>query len=213
MQDFVTCSLQAAAQKEKFLLAGRRWDLDVQEEMVFSETWEEDVMQQVKERGKLHGAKGSDYFIFPKACYQNIPDLTVGRAGWDNWMLFQARWMKWPLINATGAINIIHQQHDYSHLPDGKKHYRLPESWENTLLAGGREATLFKLRDCSHVLVNGKVQPAEMTWKRLWREIEIFPLIELHSRLLGKAAYIIFHPRKAWLELKKNRREQTDDDE
>ncbi|MCE5209266.1 MAG: hypothetical protein LLG42_13265 [Chloroflexi bacterium] len=213
MKDFLKSSIEVAAQMDEFLIAGRRWDLDVQEEITFTEDWEEELFTQIKERGRLHGAKGSDYFVYPKTCYKELPDFAVGRAGWDNWMLFQARWMKWPLINATGAINIVHQQHDYGHLPNGQKHYRLPESWENTVLAGGREATLFKLRDCSHVLKDGKVRPAQMTWKRFGREIEIFPLTGLHSHALGKVFYAICHPRRAWLEFRKKRQEQSDADD
>ncbi len=207
MKDFVNSALQTASQTDQFLLVGRRWDLDVREEMTFPENWEDELMRQIEERGKLHGAKGSDYFIFPKTCYQEIPDFAVGRAGWDNWMLFEARWMGWPLINATGSINIVHQQHDYSHLPNQQKHYRLPESWENTMLAGGRMATMFKLRDCNYVLDGEKIKPVRMTAQRLLREMEILPLVRLHSRTLGKLIYTIFHPSKAWQEYKKNQRE------
>jgi hypothetical protein len=30
------------------------------------------------------------------------------------------------------------------------------------------------------------------------REIEIFPLVKLKSRLLGELFFALFHPRKAW---------------
>ncbi len=212
MKSFLTGAQAAAAQKEKFLVVGRRWDLEVLEEINFTPDWEDRLMQQVKEHGKLHGAKGSDYFIYPKACFQDIPDFAVGRAGWDNWMLFQARWMHWPLINATQTIQIVHQQHDYSHLPDGQKHYRLPESSENTALAGGRIATLFKLRDCSHEMNDGQVRRVGWfeTWKRFKRELEIFPLVGLHSRPLGLLFYAIANPRRAWLDFRKRQRQNAE---
>ena len=172
------------------------------EELFFQEGWEAGLRKHISENGELHVPWGSDYFIYPRACYQEMPDFAVGRAGWDNWMLFQARWMKWPLVNATGAIDIVHQQHDYSHLPNAQPHYRLPESSENVLLAGGRKA-IFQLRDADCALVGGTVEPMGMSFARLVREIEIFPLVSLHSHALGELFYAIFHPRKTYGALRK----------
>ena len=34
------------------------------------------------------------------------------------------------------------------------------------------------------------------------REVEIFPLVRLHSRPLARAFYALFHPRRAYRELR-----------
>jgi hypothetical protein len=112
----------------------------------------------VKSRGRLHPPGGSDYFIFPWACFTTLPDFAIGRAGWDNWMFYHARRQGWPVIDASSSLTIIHQDHDYSHLPGGQPHYRLPESHENTRLAGGRRL-IFTLLDADHTLVSGRLQP------------------------------------------------------
>jgi len=41
-----------------------------------------------------------------------------------------------------------------------------------------------------------------LTLKKKLREIEIFPLVTLKSRLLGEAFFAVFHPKKAYGELR-----------
>ncbi len=63
----------------------------------------------MREHGSLHSRTGSDYFIFPRACFKDIPDFTVGRAGWDNWMIYQARRQGWDAVDCSEDLDIIHQ--------------------------------------------------------------------------------------------------------
>jgi hypothetical protein len=41
-----------------------------------------------------------------------------------------------------------------------------------------------------------------MNWQKLLREVEIFPLVRLRSMTLGQLSFALFHPRKAWAELR-----------
>lgn len=189
-------------QYEKFLVVGQRYDLDVQEDIEFTPGWETEIRTAVTERGKRHTANGSDYFAFPRACFSRLPDMAVGRAGWDNWMMYEARRHNWTLVDASTDIYIVHQNHDYAHLPGGQPHYRLPETDENVRLGGGK-LTIFRLADASVRLEDGQIKPVAHTWQRFWREVEIFPLIKLHSMALGWAAFALFHPKKAYSELRK----------
>ena len=116
-------------------------------------------------------------------------------------MIFHAREAGMPVVNGTGAINIIHQQHDYRHLPGGKPHYRTPETFENVKLAGGKR-TIFDLNDCTHRFTGGKISKVPGTWKRFWREVEVFSLLTLKSKPLAQVSYAIFHPLKAYRELR-----------
>ena len=98
------------------------------------------------------------------------------------------------MVDATADIQIIHQNHDYSHLPGGQPHYRHPETFENVRLAGGKRA-IFELPDASHRLVGGRLARPPLTWKRFWREVEIFPLVRLHSYPLAQALLHAFFTR------------------
>jgi hypothetical protein len=184
-------------QAEHFLIVGQRWDLDVREKLDFSSGWQGRLRQRLKADGRLHTRGGSDYFIFPDACYQSIPDFAIGRAGWDNWMIYEARQRGWKAIDGTTDIQIIHQDHDYSHLPNGQPHYRLPETFENIRLAGGAR-TIFTLLDTDGVLEDDRVKAAHWDWMKFWREVEIFPLVQLKSYVLAQLFYALFHPVKAY---------------
>lgn len=208
LPDFAAAARQLANQK-RFLMVGQRWDLDVTEELEFDAGWDERLRRDVSARGRLHTRGGSDYFVFPRDCFTQIPDLAVGRAGWDNWMLYEARARGCTLVDATPAVQIVHQNHDYSHLPGGQAHYRLPETYENTRMAGGRMVTRFTLDDAEVELVDGRLNPRPWSWGRFWREVEIFPLVRLHSHPLGSLFYAIFHPQRAYRELRA-RAAQTD---
>jgi hypothetical protein len=198
------------AQADQFLIVGQRWDLDVREKLDFSDGWQEKLKQRLKVEGHLHPRGGSDYFIFPETCYQTVPNFAIGRAGWDNWMIYEARRRGWKAIDGTSDIQIIHQDHDYSHLPNGQPHYRLPETFENVRLAGGAR-TIFTLLDADYVLEKGEVKRYPGNWQKFWREVEIFPLVRLKSYPLAQMVYALFHPIKAyrdfrkWLQQKSNK--------
>ncbi len=183
-----------ASQAEKFLLIGQRWDLEVLQPLAFEGDWVPALKSSMHKDGKLHTRTGSDYFIFPRSCFQDIPDFSVGRAGWDNWMIYQARRQGWLAVDCSAELNIIHQDHDYRHLPEGKPHYRLPETGENIRLAGGRR-TIFVLDDASHRLVNGKLQRMPLTWNRFWREYQNKPLLKDGNYALTQKRFQLLHPR------------------
>lgn len=190
-----------AKNKKQFLAVGQRWDLNVEESLSFASGWEKALREKVQQNGKLHGQTGSDYFMYPRECFKDIPDFAVGRAGWDNWMIFHARWQHWPVVDLSEAVTIVHQNHDYAHLPGGIKHFYQPETADNVRMAGGRR-TIFKLSDATHELVDHKFKRKTLDWHSFWREVEIFPLVWLHSRVLGWLSFAIFHPVKAFNEIK-----------
>ncbi len=190
-----------AEEKPRFLGVGQRYDLDVNAPMDFAGDWADELRERALTEGELHAQTGSDYFIFPRTCFQEIPDFMVGRAGWDNWMIFKARWEHWSVVDMTPMLTIIHQNHDYAHLAGGIKHYHQPETWVNVYLGGGRR-TIFELTDATHTLRDGKLEKKPCHWKRFWREVEIFPLIGLHSKLLGWLSFAVFHPIKAFMEIR-----------
>jgi len=157
----------------RFVLLGRRWDLDVEESVQFTEGWNLHIQQLVHERGSLHKPAGSDVFVFPRGLYTDVPDFAVGRAGWDNWMIFSARRRGVPVIDCTPSVMLVHQNHDYSHLPGGAPHYALPETDENIRLAGGTAAIRYTVLDATHCLSNARLVRPAYSWARTMRGIEL----------------------------------------
>ena len=194
---FLASTQKALAQSSRFLMVGQRWDLGVTRELDYSEGWQEKLKQECAEKGKLHKPVGSDYFVYPRACFQTIPDFAIGRAGWDNWMIYQSRLQGWKTIDASAEIQIIHQNHDYSHLPGGQAHYHLPETDENIRLAGGRR-TIFTLQDANYAFRDGQIVQSRWSLKHILRQIEAFPILTLKSTFLAEFMHLLFHPHKVW---------------
>jgi hypothetical protein len=174
MPDFVEAAKQAFNLTHKFVLLSQRWDLDVTQSLDFSTGWENRLRSMVSRQGKLHRPAGSDFFLFSLSSYLDIPNFTIGRAGWDNWMIYKARQEGWALIDCTPSIMIVHQNHDYSHLPDSKPHYDHPDSNENIRLAGGQANVRYTILDATHQLVGGKLARPKMTSLRFMRKLELF---------------------------------------
>jgi hypothetical protein len=174
MPDFVETAKQAAKLNDKFVLLSQRWDLDVTQPLDFTEGWQDRLSSMVHRQGQLHRPAGSDFFLFPKSCYTDVPNFTIGRAGWDNWMIYKARKEGWLVIDCTPSVMIVHQNHDYSHLPGGKPHYEHPDTDENIRLAGGQANVRYTILDSTHQLTDGKLIRPKMTSLRLTRKLELF---------------------------------------
>ncbi len=198
---FVCTASQVYCQFKQFIIVGQRYDLELQQLLDFSAGWDMRLLANVQARGRLHPPAGSDYFIFPRSCFTDLPNFAIGRAGWDNWMIYHARKQHLPVVDASPSIPVIHQDHDYSHLPNGQPHYRLPESSANLRLAGGQR-TVFTLMDADYTFEHDQLKRIPLRSRKLLREIEIFPLVRLHSMALANIFFSIFHPVKAWNELR-----------
>lgn len=157
--------------EKDFLLVGHRWDLDITEAMDFPKNWADPITERVNREGRKRAERAMDYFIFPRHLFQDIPPFAIGRAGWDNWMIYHATQQAWPVIDITPSHRVVHQNHDYRHLPDGKAHYDLEESHQNVALAGWTMAT-YDLLDVPLVFQAGKIKRKPITLPRVLRKLE-----------------------------------------
>ncbi|GAB1470950.1 hypothetical protein MASR2M66_18280 [Chloroflexota bacterium] len=173
MDDFVQAGKQVMRLKDKIVLLSQRWDYDVTSPINFAEGWQPQLRESVRKQNQLHRPAGSDFFLFPKGFYQDIPNFTIGRAGWDNWMIYKARKENWVVIDGTPSLMIVHQNHDYSHLPNSKPHYDHPDTNENIRLAGGQANIRYTILDSTHQLANGKLTRPKMTSLRFTRTVEL----------------------------------------
>ena len=177
MPDFVEAARQVSQLRKRFVSMSQRWDLDVTESLDFSAGWEERLRERVKTKGELHRPMGSDFFLFPRSAFADMPAFAIGRAGWDNWVIYKSRKERWATVDVTPSLMIVHQNHDYSHLPGGQPHYKHPETDVNIQLAGGREITRFTLLDVNCRLANGKLISRQWNGQTLRRAIESYPLL------------------------------------
>lgn len=129
---------------DRFLVVGQRWDLDLGEPVDFGANWVAYLRRLIKQKGVIHPPAGSDYFVFPRGLFRHIPPFAVGRVAWDNWMIQYCLSTKIPVVDATHAITVIHQNHEpysHTHFVGGK--VVGPESERNlTLAPSSRRITL-----------------------------------------------------------------------
>src|SRR5687768_16791941 len=174
MPDFLEAARKARTLREKFVLLSQRWDLDVIQSIEFTEGWQNRLQPTVYSQGTLHRPAGSDVFLFPFSTFHEVPNFTIGRAGWDNWMIYKAHKEKWTVIDCTPSVMLVHQNHDYSHLPGGKPHYEHPDTNENIRLAGGEANIRYTILDATRQLVDGKLVRPKMSYLRFMRKVELF---------------------------------------
>ncbi|MBN2556281.1 MAG: hypothetical protein JXA97_10125 [Anaerolineales bacterium] len=193
LDDLLPAVQRLTARFDSFLAVGQRWDADIRLPIDFCGDWSNRLQEIILNKGKLHPPMGSDYFIFPRSQFQDMPPFALGRAGWDNWMIYAGRHARFPVVDTTRAVTIIHQNHDYRHLPEGRPHYRLPESDENIRLAGGREA-MFSLPDADWLMDVDGIRRRKLAEKDVLRAMEK----DLIARMgVGKVARLVrmaFHP-------------------
>ena len=193
LPDLVPAVERVASAFDRFLIVGQRWDLAV---TVSLETWPEAVSllrDELAARGRPHPPAGSDYFVFPRRSFEGMPPFALGRAGWDNWMIYAARAAGMPVVDVTPSVTVIHQDHDYAHLPGGQPHYRLPESDQNLLLAGGREM-IFTLADCTWLLQGGSLRRLGWVARGLPRALESALYLVLGPGQASRMVRVLFHP-------------------
>lgn len=148
----------------EFLAVGRRWDLDIKELIDFGDAGsEKDLRERIGKEAVLHAPSGIDYFIFRRESFKNLPEFAVGRVGWDNWMIREARRLGYPAIDCTKAVTAIHQNHDYPAYnkdalrktnPEAKKNYSFTKS----------APYFFTIEDCNYELADSRLKKRRLYW-------------------------------------------------
>ena len=187
LSDFIR-SVQRIPWK-RFLMVGQRWNLDVAAPLDFDNPgWEASLRQQVVQAGHLYPPMGSDYFVFARNGLGDLLPFAVGRPGWDNWMIYHARQVGIPVIDATPANMIVHQNHDYRHVKDSYREnvYDGPEADQNLALMQGNR-TRFILLDSTHILTKHGLLPA---WSPAHLARRVRTLAALHPGLRPLAEWV-----------------------
>jgi hypothetical protein len=141
MSDFSKAVGSASLRPREFLMVGRRWDIDITEPLDFAQAdWEDILRSLALQKGEKKGPGWVDYFCFSRDLfYKKMPRLLIGRCWWDNWLIWRAKSQGAAVVDATGAVMAVHQNHDYAYHPDGfEGTLNGAEAMENKRLAGGK---------------------------------------------------------------------------
>jgi len=171
MSDLIRAARQVSEQARDFLVVGQRWDLDQTKPLDFSGDWESRLRLDVAQRGKFYSPWGIDYFVFPRHLYNDVPNFTIGRPAWDNWMVYHARTTFGVAIDASPDVLVVHQKHDYSHLPGNRPPYGSEVAKSNLAKAGGRRR-VYNVLDTNRELTGGLIRKPQVRLVRLLRRLE-----------------------------------------
>jgi hypothetical protein len=175
---------------DTFLLIGNRCNVDIKESIDFeTKDWELKLIRRIEQTGSLQSPIGADYFVFRKdEALAEIPPFAVGRPGWDNWFIYNARKRKYRVIDASKVVTAVHQNHDYSHL--SAEHSKRPgeihwDGWEGPEIEKQRKLLeahgqidnqqLFRLLDATHILTERKLRAA-VDYQHLRRAFDTLPV-------------------------------------
>jgi hypothetical protein len=130
--DFAQAIARVAAWGDRFLMVGRRTDVDIRDAIDFQQNdWATRVRERARREGKLQIARSIDYFAFSRGLYPSIPPLAVGRFWWDNWLLWKARSLQAKVVDASTSVLAVHQNHDYCHTTYGPSKHEVMASEES----------------------------------------------------------------------------------
>ncbi len=164
-QSFHEAVARVASWTPQFLMVGRRWDTPVTDSVDFlASSWEARLSDFAMRSGKRQVADAVDYFVFPRGLYRDVPPFAVGRVYWDHWMVWKARSMKVPVVDASADVLAIHQNHDFAYHEGGLQGVRTDsESKRNRALAGG-QLHLYTIDHATHQLVDGHIENRPSRW-------------------------------------------------
>lgn len=182
LSDFSRAVEQVRLWPGRFLMIGRRWDVNIGELWNFeSDGYEEQLRSLTLRSGEQRDAWWIDYFVFRRGLFASIPPFAIGRMGYDNWLIWKATKQKAAIIDATPLVTAIHQNHDYSHVRLGKNldreegFRRIQEGEEarrNRELAGGRDH-FYNVLDATHRLTPSGIR-RDLSVERLRRRLKHF---------------------------------------
>jgi hypothetical protein len=180
--DFANAVTRVASSAPKFLMVGRRTDVDITEPIEFRDGWASRLRDRARRDGILQIARSIDYFAFSRGLYPSIPPLAVGRFWWDNWLLWKARAVQACVVDASRTVLAVHQNHDYRHTGYGRGKLDVmasEESIRNARLTCEANATdyddgffwryAYTIDDATHKLTAAGLQGNP---RRLWKQFK-----------------------------------------
>jgi hypothetical protein len=198
--DFASAIGTVADLRRRFLMVGECCDVRVDENLTEEEFAAQtpqaaDLRRRAAAAGTLRGPEWIDFFVFRKGTITQLPTFAVGRPGWDNWMIWRARESGLAVVDITDAVVVIHQSHNYLHVPKGTgSRWEGPEADANRALINFQQE-FHTLHFATHRLVDSSLvpnRPADFSarlrvglLKRRWT-VPVYRFLRASYRLVSK---------------------------
>lgn len=182
-QDFIEAVALVKKWSNRFLMIGRRRNVNIAERVNFDDPdWVSRIKSHAKHNGTLYSPKGIDYFVFTRGVFTDVLPFAIGRASWDCWLVYHARYSKIPVIDATQKIWAIHQNHEYAieAVKDGDWNWDQKEIRRNFELAKG---SFRDIGNATHKIRNNRickknlylyVEPALFSFKKIAKKVKTY---------------------------------------
>lgn len=149
---------------ERFMMVGRRWDLDWGQPLDVSQTgWAESIRARALAANVQRPGNYIDYFVYSRGLCNGLLPLAIGKPGFDNYLLWRARSRGAELVDVSSRVVAIHQNHD----PIPREH----EYKRNRALVGPWWH-LYTIEDATQILNAGGLHRSRrhgwLMVKRLW---------------------------------------------
>jgi hypothetical protein len=171
LDDFVPALRRVQVRRSRYLMIGQCWDGTLDGPIDFDDRRWQDRLRELLTTTELRHKWSIDYFAFPSGLYGTVPPFAIGRAWFDNWLVWRARELGAAVVDATAAVTAIHQRHDYGHVSGGQDWaYKGPEATENFRL-GGSLGRVGSTRDANYVLTSRRFRrrPSPLTFDYHWQ--------------------------------------------
>lgn len=183
----------------QFLLVCQRYNLDISESIDFSrDDWEQKLLENAMANSTPFYPGAIDLFAFNRGLINDMLPFAVGRAGWDNWLIYNIRRKKVPVVDVTGSAVIIHQNHHYNHIsPEKRVDWKDDESVQNCRLVGRHKSRMYlwDISDANWVLVNNRLmRHRQKGLMRVYRDSTLLAPRPYHGLIEG--AYLLYQKAK-----------------
>ena len=166
---------------DQFVLTGRRNDIDINKQIQFDDSHCTKFVECAKHNAKMLTPSGMDYFVFKKGSIKNIPPFTVGRKGWDNWFIFNARKNHIPVVDISASVFATHQNHNYEHIQNKyQSNYEGPESDQNIALINNKRIYRWEIEDANWLLMQDLLEKKRLNMREVFRQGILYTPIPLH---------------------------------
>jgi hypothetical protein len=171
MSDFLDAV--ARLEPERLLMISRRWNVDLDGPWDFDDpNWQTKLRDLTVTRGHQKTASGGpDFFVFRRGQWAAVPPFALGRTRWDNWLIYAARTLGVPVIDASPCVMAVHQNHDCGHADGGwaGAWHGAEAQHNNSLMPDG--ADTYNFLDATHLMTPEGPRPA-MSPEHLARRLE-----------------------------------------
>jgi hypothetical protein len=194
--DFARAVEHVTSQLDRFLIVSERINVGITEALAFQAGWEESLKTRCLESGTPTGPTGIDIFVFPKGTYPDVPDFGIGRLWFDQWLIKAARESNIPVVDLSRVAPLIHQSHDYTHVPGGEEWVWRGKEAEYNFRLYGAAPHAYTLFSVTHELTtNGRLRrvflrPHRAAVKSFFWELFVNRTHQLRKRLgLSRSAH------------------------